>query len=141
MARGKYFGSVGNTPGHVQHWSRRGFLKILGRRLDVMRDLPCQRCHGQTVIPDRLIYDQEGFGRVFAIDHVLTNDGRCNKCHEDAGPVLGNILVEVSLTEHDLVALAARRRLMVSIMCTGMRMVRAWSAMARVMACRIHHVA
>ena len=31
--------------------------------------------------------------------------------------------------------------LMVSIMCTGMRMVRAWSAMARVMACRIHHVA
>ena len=31
--------------------------------------------------------------------------------------------------------------LMVSIMCTGMRMVRAWSAMARVMACRTHHVA
>jgi hypothetical protein len=26
-------------------------------------------------------------------------------------------------------------------MCTGMRMVRAWSAMARVMAWRIHHVA
>ena len=31
--------------------------------------------------------------------------------------------------------------LIVSIMCTGMRMVRAWSAMARVMAWRIHHVA
>ena len=30
---------------------------------------------------------------------------------------------------------------MVSIMWTGTRMVRAWSAMARVMACRIHHVA
>src|SRR5881227_2558934 len=30
--------------------------------------------------------------------------------------------------------------LMVSIMCTGMRMVRAWSAMARVMAWRIHQV-
>ena len=29
----------------------------------------------------------------------------------------------------------------VSTMCTGMRMVRAWSAMARVMAWRIHHVA
>ena len=28
-----------------------------------------------------------------------------------------------------------------STMCTGMRMVRAWSAMARVMAWRIHHVA
>ena len=31
--------------------------------------------------------------------------------------------------------------LIVSIMCTGMRMVRAWSAIARVMAWRIHHVA
>ena len=31
--------------------------------------------------------------------------------------------------------------LMVSIMWTGIRMVRAWSAMARVMACRIHQVA
>lgn len=31
--------------------------------------------------------------------------------------------------------------LMVSIMCTGMRMVRAWSAMARVMAWRTHQVA
>ena len=32
-------------------------------------------------------------------------------------------------------------RLSVSTMCTGMRMVREWSAMARVMAWRIHHVA
>ena len=31
--------------------------------------------------------------------------------------------------------------LMVSIMCTGMRIVRAWSAIERVMAWRIHHVA
>src|SRR5258706_909479 len=31
--------------------------------------------------------------------------------------------------------------LIVSIMCTGIRIVRAWSAMARVMAWRIHHVA
>ena len=31
--------------------------------------------------------------------------------------------------------------LMVSIMCTGMRMVRAWSAMERVIAWRIHQVA
>ncbi len=31
--------------------------------------------------------------------------------------------------------------LIVSTMCTGMRMVRPWSASARVMAWRIHHVA
>ena len=31
--------------------------------------------------------------------------------------------------------------LMYSVMWTGMRMTRDWSAMARVMACRIHHVA
>ena len=32
-------------------------------------------------------------------------------------------------------------RLMVSTIWTGIRIVRAWSAMARVIACRIHHVA
>ena len=34
-----------------------------------------------------------------------------------------------------------RSLLIVSIMWTGMRMVRAWSAIARVIAWRIHHVA
>ena len=36
---------------------------------------------------------------------------------------------------------ARTMRLMVSTMCTGMRMVRDWSASARVMACLIHQVA
>ena len=39
------------------------------------------------------------------------------------------------------VRLTRMRRLMVSTMWTGMRIVRAWSAMARVIAWRIHHVA
>ena len=38
-------------------------------------------------------------------------------------------------------ALGADSLLIVSIMCTGMRIVRAWSAIARVIAWRIHHVA
>ena len=28
MARGKYLGALGNTPGHVQHWSRSAFLRV-----------------------------------------------------------------------------------------------------------------
>jgi len=35
LARGKYFADLGNTPGHVQHWSRRGFSSLVGRHLDV----------------------------------------------------------------------------------------------------------
>ena len=31
MARGAYWGSLGNTPGHVNHWSKRGFEDLLGR--------------------------------------------------------------------------------------------------------------
>ena len=31
MARGAYWPSLGNTPGHVNHWSRRGFVKLLQR--------------------------------------------------------------------------------------------------------------
>jgi SAM-dependent methyltransferase len=36
MARGKYLLDLGNTPGHVQHWTRRGFERLVGRQLDVV---------------------------------------------------------------------------------------------------------
>jgi SAM-dependent methyltransferase len=29
MARGSYWSSLGNTPGHVNHWSRRGFVSLV----------------------------------------------------------------------------------------------------------------
>ena len=31
MARGKYLGALGNTPGHLNHWSRRAFVDFLTR--------------------------------------------------------------------------------------------------------------
>ena len=31
MARGAYWRSLGNTPGHVNHWSRRSFVELLSR--------------------------------------------------------------------------------------------------------------
>ena len=31
MARGAYWGDLGNTPGHVNHWSKRSFATLLGR--------------------------------------------------------------------------------------------------------------
>jgi ubiquinone/menaquinone biosynthesis C-methylase UbiE len=36
MARGKYLSSYGNTPGHVQHWSRRAFVRLVDRHLEVV---------------------------------------------------------------------------------------------------------
>jgi SAM-dependent methyltransferase len=36
MARGKYLADLGNTPGHVQHWSRRGFTELVGSQLEVV---------------------------------------------------------------------------------------------------------
>jgi SAM-dependent methyltransferase len=36
MARGKYLGALGNTPGHVQHWSSRRFAGLVGTRFDVV---------------------------------------------------------------------------------------------------------
>jgi 2-polyprenyl-3-methyl-5-hydroxy-6-metoxy-1,4-benzoquinol methylase len=36
MARGKYIGDWGNTPGHLNHWSRGSFLRFLSRRLEVV---------------------------------------------------------------------------------------------------------
>jgi 2-polyprenyl-3-methyl-5-hydroxy-6-metoxy-1,4-benzoquinol methylase len=31
MARGAYWGSLGNTPGHLNHWSKRSFTELLAR--------------------------------------------------------------------------------------------------------------
>ena len=36
MARGAYWGSWGNTPGHVQHWSRRQFVEFLTPVVEVL---------------------------------------------------------------------------------------------------------
>jgi hypothetical protein len=31
MLRGAYWPALGNTPGHLNHWSRRGFVRLLAR--------------------------------------------------------------------------------------------------------------
>ncbi len=36
MARGAYWKDLGNTPGHVNHWSRRAFTALLGRHGEVV---------------------------------------------------------------------------------------------------------
>ena len=43
MARGRYLGDLGNTPGHVNHWSARSFEQFVGDHFDVQanaRPLP-----------------------------------------------------------------------------------------------------
>jgi 2-polyprenyl-3-methyl-5-hydroxy-6-metoxy-1,4-benzoquinol methylase len=35
MARGAYWSELGNTPGHLNHWSRRSFVELLSRHGDV----------------------------------------------------------------------------------------------------------
>jgi 2-polyprenyl-3-methyl-5-hydroxy-6-metoxy-1,4-benzoquinol methylase len=35
MARGKYLRDLGNTPGHIQHWSRRSFAGLVGSQFEV----------------------------------------------------------------------------------------------------------
>jgi SAM-dependent methyltransferase len=35
MARGRYLRDLGNTPGHINHWTHRGFTKLVGTHFDV----------------------------------------------------------------------------------------------------------
>jgi ubiquinone/menaquinone biosynthesis C-methylase UbiE len=37
MARGRYLPDLGNTPGHINHWTNRGFAKLVGERFEVSR--------------------------------------------------------------------------------------------------------
>ncbi len=36
VARGAYVAQLGNTPGHLNHWTRRGFVALLGRHGEVV---------------------------------------------------------------------------------------------------------
>lgn len=36
MARFKYLSDLGNTPGHLQHWSKRSFLQMISRYFEIM---------------------------------------------------------------------------------------------------------
>ncbi len=36
MARGAYLRELGNTPGHLNHWTRRSFVRLLGRYGEVV---------------------------------------------------------------------------------------------------------
>jgi 2-polyprenyl-3-methyl-5-hydroxy-6-metoxy-1,4-benzoquinol methylase len=36
MARGSYWSALGNTPGHLNHWSRRSFVRLLARYGEVV---------------------------------------------------------------------------------------------------------
>ena len=36
VARGAYWSALGNTPGHLNHWSRAAFSAFVGTRLDVV---------------------------------------------------------------------------------------------------------
>lgn len=38
MARGRYWRDLGNTPGHLQHWSRSSFLRLVRRYFDVVAE-------------------------------------------------------------------------------------------------------
>ncbi len=35
MSRGKYWSDFGNTPGHLQHWSQKAFLKLISQYFDI----------------------------------------------------------------------------------------------------------
>jgi ubiquinone/menaquinone biosynthesis C-methylase UbiE len=37
MARGAYVGQLGNTPGHLNHWSKASFVRLLGRYGEVVQ--------------------------------------------------------------------------------------------------------
>lgn len=36
MARGKYIGDFGNTPGHIQHWGKKHFVKFVSGQFEVV---------------------------------------------------------------------------------------------------------
>jgi 2-polyprenyl-3-methyl-5-hydroxy-6-metoxy-1,4-benzoquinol methylase len=40
LARGKYIAAWGNTPGHIQHWSKDSFIRLVSKYFDVIEVKP-----------------------------------------------------------------------------------------------------
>ena len=67
MARGAYLKQLGNTPGHLNHWSKRSFVTLLSRHGDVVAGaLAVSVDHAACpprVAPSRLRHQRSGYGR------------------------------------------------------------------------------
>jgi ubiquinone/menaquinone biosynthesis C-methylase UbiE len=53
IARGRYVRDLGNTPGHVNHWSARGFERFVSSRFDIVdtaKPLPWTMLRGTPVL-------------------------------------------------------------------------------------------
>ncbi|MEY2472359.1 MAG: hypothetical protein QOK28_1688 [Actinomycetota bacterium] len=51
LARGRYVSAFGNTPGHIQHFTRRGFARMVGRSIaveEVLRPIPWTMIRGRV---------------------------------------------------------------------------------------------
>ena len=51
LARGRYLRHFGNTPGHIQHWSKRSFAQTVARHLEVvsvLSPLPWTMVHARV---------------------------------------------------------------------------------------------
>lgn len=90
----------------------------IGQKLDVRSDPICTRCHVDEQDPTiSLVRDDSGTIPVFTYSLCLEFEDACLRCHADASDRVGKILVDLTATGPDRLALAANRRLLAS---TGM---------------------
>ena len=112
----------------LEHLLRGGADRALGRLvLDEVAEVAVLALADRAVEADRVLAD---------LHHPLASRRRSCRRASAISSIVGSRPISWSSFFVTL-----RSLLIVSIMWTGMRIVRAWSAMARVMAWRIHHVA
>jgi 2-polyprenyl-3-methyl-5-hydroxy-6-metoxy-1,4-benzoquinol methylase len=52
ITRGSYLSQMGNTPGHLKHWTRRGFVRLISQHFEVLKvfsPLPWTIILGRTI--------------------------------------------------------------------------------------------
>lgn len=70
----------------------------VGLRLD-NRQPECQPCHSLPVAerPDSIVVTTATGERIFRSMAPIENSAECAKCHEDAGPLIGMLLIDISV--------------------------------------------
>lgn len=99
----------------------------VGRAFDRNSHSDCLSCHAGSRTPQRTLVREVGRRRVFSVDIPLMNEKACYGCHRPEDRVLGNLLVDINLTDPDLAALAGDKRLAsTGLVLVGLTMLGAW---------------
>lgn len=87
----------------------------VGAHFEPLVDSPCRGCHGTEDSPQQILMRRaESHPDAVIFSRLIENSQECMPCHSEDGDVVGKLVLDLRLSEHDASVLGGRNRLMAS---------------------------